>query len=415
MPPEAVAPSLLRLPDPCLLLVLQFCADDQRTVFSAARTHSRLHQAVVALSSITAGLSQQQHADGLLLYLEKHGQPLDSLSLVGGAHGAVSLQQLPSNLQLTTLQFEQVTLQLSSMQFGVQQWWHNPNAANDFPGVFGNAWTPALKQLRLKDCNLTDGYRGLASALPTGLEHLSLNRVYPPGNSDAEFPSQVLQPLKQLTDLELVGMDAVGPSRHNPSWAPLKDLTRLAHLRLDRDAAFLVSASNFSGLCQLTYLNLASCAFEAGYLAGKTKLQHLDLCCVWCQGEAVEEAHLLSHGQQMQQLTHMRLYGSVTQTVAAANGTYNPPAAAFSALTASTNLRHLDISGCKLPAGVWEHVFPIGRQLPNLTSLNVMFIMQPSSGGYAYIYAPAPESSRLAGCCPSLEVINTNNRWERFS
>jgi hypothetical protein len=68
---EAAPSWLLALPDPCLLAVLQCCAaDDRRSLFSAARAHSRLHQAaVLALSSITAVVSHQQQADSVLVYV----------------------------------------------------------------------------------------------------------------------------------------------------------------------------------------------------------------------------------------------------------------------------------------------------------------------------------------------------------
>lgn len=43
--------------------------------------------------------------------------------------------------------------------------------------------------------------------------------------------------------------------------------------------------------------------------------------------------------------------------------TGNPPATAFSAITASNNLQHLEIEGWSLPSGVWPYVFPPDRQL----------------------------------------------------
>jgi hypothetical protein len=78
---------LLALPDPCLLRVLQCCAaDDHRSLFNAARAHSKLHQAaVVALRSITLHVSQQQQIDGVMVYLGKHHQHVDSFELVGAA------------------------------------------------------------------------------------------------------------------------------------------------------------------------------------------------------------------------------------------------------------------------------------------------------------------------------------------
>jgi hypothetical protein len=53
---------LLALPDTCLLAVLQCCAaDDQRSLFSAARAHGRLQQAaMVALHTISITTQDQQ-------------------------------------------------------------------------------------------------------------------------------------------------------------------------------------------------------------------------------------------------------------------------------------------------------------------------------------------------------------------
>jgi hypothetical protein len=123
--PKEVHSQLLQLPDPCLLTVLQCCADDLSSLFSAARAHSRLHQAAaVALSSITVKLGQQQQAEGLLKYMSSHGQHVDSMELEGatleGASGVcvtsrsrrVSLHQLPDHLQLSSLVLSHLQLQL---------------------------------------------------------------------------------------------------------------------------------------------------------------------------------------------------------------------------------------------------------------------------------------------------------------
>jgi hypothetical protein len=74
--PQAVFP-LLQLPDACLLAVLQCCADEPCSLFSAARAHSRLHQAaVLAASSISFVLKEGRlvkerpdQTDSWLLYL----------------------------------------------------------------------------------------------------------------------------------------------------------------------------------------------------------------------------------------------------------------------------------------------------------------------------------------------------------
>jgi hypothetical protein len=74
---------LLALPDPCLLAVLQYCAaGDHRSLFSAARAHSKLHQAAAAaFHSITADLPQLQQAHSMKLYISNHAQHISSINL----------------------------------------------------------------------------------------------------------------------------------------------------------------------------------------------------------------------------------------------------------------------------------------------------------------------------------------------
>jgi hypothetical protein len=79
----------------------------------------------------------------------------------------------------------------------------------------------------------------------------------------------------------------------------------------------------------------------------------------------------------------------------------NPPAAAFSALTASSKLQHLNISFCTLPAGVWQHLFCAGRPLPQLQSLVTDRVTMDGSS--------ATPGSSLVSCCPgllSLEMLH---------
>lgn len=97
---------LLALPDPCLIAVLQHCAaDDHCSLFSAARSHSRLHQAAVqVLHSITADVAGQLQADGVLLYLDRHRAYVDQLTVLAYER-TVSFWQLPLNLQLETFSF----------------------------------------------------------------------------------------------------------------------------------------------------------------------------------------------------------------------------------------------------------------------------------------------------------------------
>jgi hypothetical protein len=187
-------------------------ADDQRSLFSAARAHSRLHQAaVLALRSITAVITQQQQVDGVLLYLSKHGQHVDSTQMEGPEGRTVALRELPYNVQLGSLQLSRVRVQLPP-KHGLE-------------GVLGPAARVAgLKQLRLDSCDLpyihvTDNLAAALSLLPAGLEHLSIRRLVTMGGWGVPFPMGMLQQLQQLTYFELADMWLKGPDQEQQARA----------------------------------------------------------------------------------------------------------------------------------------------------------------------------------------------------
>jgi hypothetical protein len=78
----------------------------------------------------------------------------------------------------------------------------------------------------------------------------------------------------------------------------------------------------------------------------------------------------------------------------------NPPAAAYSALTASSKLVVLVLTRSRLPAGAWQHVFSAGKQLPHLREFKISWCRQ-----YGQDDAPAPDGSRLVSCCPGLQEL----------
>jgi hypothetical protein len=437
---------LLALPDPCLMAVLEYCADDQRTLCSAARAHSRLHQAaVLALRSITARLrTGSKRMDSVMLYMGKHAQRADSFRLLDGC---LTFGQMPPDLQLSSLEIGDVPLQLRPR-----------NGCRGMQGAFA---IPQLKQLRLDGCTVLDnaGPAALAAALlqlPSGLEHLSIDCVefvghctaisdvcyvddpghgpdgidgdgaavsgsvdddsgssdyasdsggYDGDSSDDETESPVdtlpyftsaLPHLQQLTFLELsvLGAGYYSTVARSPALQPLQDMTQLVDLRLWCDTAG-VAASMLSGTHGLTRLELRECTIDPDILAGKTKLQHLSIThCNMVR--AADSAQLLSHLQHMEQLTRLSLQCNSWLGEGA-----SPPAAACAALTASSKLQKLAISKFGLPADAWRHIFPAGRQLPLLRSLDISDAVQPVGGR-----APGLEGSRLVSCCPDLQSLD---------
>ena len=133
-------------------------------------------------------------------------------------------------------------------------------------------------------------------------------------------------------------------------------------------------------------------------LVGHTQLQHLELHRCKSPDGATGVAQLLAHLQPLQQLTHL---GMVASLGTGEGDGGSPPAAAYAALTASINLRSLDLRWCTLPPGVWQHVFPAGRQLQHLQVLDIGNVRQAGPSDYG----PAPAGTLLVSCCPALRSL----------
>jgi hypothetical protein len=397
---------LLELSDDVLLLVMQCCvAIDPFSIFSVSRAHSRLHKAAkAAMRSIKAVLSSQQQVDGVMRYLGEHCSHVISIELRGDEDRpwAVEIHQLPPNLRLTSLRLQGAAVQL-------QPW-------NGFQGLLGAAAQVAgLKQLRLKDCTLLDstGNDALAAALSplARLEHLSISDR----QRSMQLPTAVFWQLQHLTYLELayIGLyDRASASIGSLAMQALHALTRLVDLRLADvqadDGRATITASMLSVTCHLTRLMLTRCSIEPRVLDGKTLLQHLHLAhCsmpggIFSTSTATRIAQLLSHLQPLQQLQPLQLNHMNLAWSARDADLLHPPTSDFSALTASSKLQHLDVSCCTLPAGVWQHLFPAGRQLPHLQSLDISYVKHSMYGAYA----AAPEGSILVSCCPGLQSLD---------
>jgi hypothetical protein len=163
-----------------------------------------------------------------------------------------------------------------------------------------------------------------------------------------------------------------------------------------------LTASMLSGAQHLTRLEYRGDAFEPSVLAGKTWLQHLALSAyslgapLASDSDTAGTAELLSQ-LNLLELTHLSLAGSLCHT---------PPATAYSALTASSKLRHLDVSNCNLPTCAWQNIFPAGRLLPNLWSLDISSVSQPDLDGADPSDITPPDGSLLVSCCPALQLLN---------
>jgi hypothetical protein len=263
---------------------------------------------VLAASSIRAVGSREQQLDSVLLYLGKHGQHVSSIEVENNVNA--HLQQLPhEQLQgLSSLTISWLVLQLQP--------------ARGFQGVLGAAML--FQRLVINKCRLLDwswGVLGAALATVPSLQHLSI-KLY---SCEYVFSIEALKELQQLTYLELVnfGMSSRGGIRH------LQGLTRLQDLRLQCCSAINIDSSELSSVKHLTRFELCEeiqapeeagmcTAFDPGFLADRTVLQHLRVeACSIARG-AAGVTELMSHLQQLQQLTYLNLECSLEATAPAA-------------------------------------------------------------------------------------------------
>lgn len=400
--------SLLSLPDHCLHSVLQFLTDDLASLFSAARAHSRLHHAAApVLSSIRAHITPQQK-DSLLLYISNHRQHINSIAVT--AFG-VDLDNLPADLSINSLSLEGARVQL--------------HASNGCQGVLASS--PALQTLQLRGCEVMEGAAGLAAALPLlhGLQQLEVVRCRQSARQGfLEFPGAILQDMQRLTSLNLAV--CLGEPQHHSDCVVhhLHHLTNLEQLQLTAVSSAMhmmltpskvvLTAELLSGLTQLSYIQLSLLAVEPAILAGKPHLQHVALNRVHLSTEgrtssAASTAALLSELQLLHELTHLCLADSLIGLASSV--------AAYSTMTASSKLEHLDISGCTFPpGGIWDHVIPTGMQLRHMRVLNISHACISISGAPLFrAYEAALDVSdvkRLVACCPNLEKLIADNVLE---
>jgi hypothetical protein len=118
------------------------------------------------------------------------------------------------------------------------------------------------------------------------------------------------------------------------------------------------------------------------------RLQYVSVqLCPGSNRRGVLEAFLVDL-QQLTQLTYL----SFKDTLFHDDVT---PAAAYAALTASSKLQLLHLHWCKMPTAAWQHMLPLGKQLPHLEDLE-FFDCPPMS---------ATDIASLVSCCPSLQRL----------
>jgi len=330
-----------------------------------------------------SGCSTQRFM-GLQQWMLHHGQHITSVQL-SASDG--NLTQLPCpNLRNLKLAYMTVQLGASSMQ----------------PGVLHSC--TRLTKLQLISCRHTDGRNGLValSAL-VSLQHLEL-QISNSNSAHCQMPSTVFQHLQHLTYLLL--RECVAPLLTTHSLEHISCLVNLQELRID--SKVLVSPSTTPGISRLTALTTLS--LERGQLdpvclQDCTQLQELVLTAVTiisADGAAGAAGAAALHNLvgRLQQLQSLQLFDLQYD--------WRVAAAAYSILTASSQLQKLVLYVRDLPSGVWRHVFPPDRQLPALQEFVVRFNRWTATGPPPPAALGTDDISCLVSCCPGLRNVDVH-------
>jgi hypothetical protein len=127
---------------------------------------------------------------------------------------------------------------------------------------------------------------------------------------------------------------------------------------------------------------------QPSLLAGFTNLKHLALQFEELVPPATGAQDLLSLLPQLQRLTALELH---IESLQAASHT------AFTALTASSNLKYLSLAGSRLPGGIWQQVFAPGSS--RLLQLEEVSLPSVSPG------LNPTDVECIARCCPNLKAF----------
>lgn len=300
------------------------------------------------------------------------------------------LDELPTGLKLRSLEVAGLPVRLTS--------------GGGYAGVLQSP--QHLTKLRMKDCLVLDGEAGLQAALSLlpNLQHVSFDWAYAQNrlvNSTISFNPVVLEDMRQLTFLDVSGMGFKAVSASDaPIVQPLEHLTNLHCLQLSTSdlRSHSIRASMVAGMHQLSRLDLDfQFIVEPDALACLRRVQHLRVCI----GEEDESA-VVASVRQLQRLTRLTHLSLSIRGEAPEESTAAAAAAAFSTLTASSQLQHLEMRAeGAMPADAWQHILPKGQQLPQLRVL--------TDGVQVGWFGPwhIPDVTRLVSCCPALRELAT--------
>lgn len=362
---------LLELPKEVLARIIEALSVSDR-LKGCALACKQLHQVSVTVTDSLVRQGQEGTQEGFERYLYKYGHHLTSIKLVAW-EPAEGFSDYPLHItdpcpNLQDLELQKGCACLHSM---LQQ--HT-----------------GLTCLVLHDVGTEDAPEQLSTALAVcpGLRELSvtLSSTDLPWTSAANVPDMfVHEPPPQLTKLSLALPDLTDDSLQH-----LSCLTTLQDLHIDSTQVTAAAVQDVTTLQQLQRLHLCTDQLPcdpstAAFFESLTSLQFLQL--EWCDLDPVVLATLT-------QLTGLDLRNTCMQEDVEV---VVSPAAAYTALTASSGLQSLMIQNCHMPAGIWEHVFPSTRKHAQLRALGI----------WGRTLSPA-EFSAVVNCCARITQLTVD-------
>lgn len=223
-----------------------------------------------------------------------------------------------------------------------------------------------LTHLRLERCLLAEQQPSIAAlSTLTKLQHVELNLVEHYG---LDVPSTLLLSLTKLTHLGF-GLDREDAKAWLQHLSSLTDLQQLSIYQQGSRATCSPSTTpGLSRLTALTSLRLECVTLDPALLRDiSTQLQsfHIDQVDLVTDGPHAHAAAAPS-GAAAQLLSCIAGMTRLQQLCLGPLPYFPAEAAAYTALTASSNLQQLQLSDNGWPDGIWQAMFTAGRTWPHL-------------------------------------------------
>jgi len=400
---------ILDMPAAILIIIMRRLPLKERLGVCTRVCHAFYTAAVAATDSISiTRISRQTQRDNVSEWLQLYGGGITCLDIQCG-HGP-SLACLPCpalrdlNLPELSVQpgFFSACTNLTRLQLFCRFVQSSPHASSSAAG--GNPLTQLsvlcslqhleLKNVRSPPSNSCCGFSGSLLSQLVQLTCLKLQAAY-----YHVLPDAALQHLSALSALQHLELNLQG--RYEPSEKPtaaaltgLQQLPQLTALKISgvRWAINLHSMPAFTVLTALRVLQLEQgTSVDPAVLATISQLQHLELVYV-SSWDAEGSAVLLAAVGQQQELVKLAISHHTCWST--------PSAAAYSALTASSHLQHMQLGGCQFPAGAWQQMFPPTRCLPELSRI----LLYTHEGPVQPV--SQADVQAMVSCCPSLVSLS---------